>query len=126
MTLPFETALDRLRDNFLTRHFTRHDRLEVLLDTIRHGQDAKAAAAEAEAMLHKIGGTAGSVGLAELGIAASLTENFIRLQLAAPALDARAMAEALDAFLDVSLQVCNPTSWPSTGEIEVPAAPTAA
>ena len=114
MTLPFDAALNRLRDSFLSHHFSRHDQLEVLLDAIRNGSAAATAAADAEAVLHKIGGAAGSLGLGDLGQAASLTENFIRLHLACPEPDFSLIGDAVDAFLDISLQVCNPTAWPAT------------
>ena len=113
MTTPMQTTLDRLRDRFLSHHYARHDGLEILLDDMRQDKDAVAAAGKAEAVLHKIAGAAGSLGLADLGKAASLTETFLREQIAQPDPDLAAMCEALDAFLDVSLQVCNPTAFPA-------------
>lgn len=112
----FDRTLGPLRERFLASHFARHDGLELLLDAMRRHDDAAASAAKAEAVLHKIAGAAGSLGLPELGRAAFLVEGFIRDRLAAPVQDHAAICNALDAFLDVSLQVCNPTDWPPSEE----------
>ena len=118
----FTTALDALKDRFLTHHFDRHDRLELLLEQMRKGHDAEASARQAEALLHKIAGAAGSLGLAELGKAAMLVETFLRAHLATQPQDFAAIGDALDAFLDVSLEVCNPTDFPAgDDQVEMPA-----
>ncbi|MFZ3582889.1 Hpt domain-containing protein [Loktanella sp. DJP18] len=111
-----DRTLGPLRDRFIAHHYARHDGLELLLDAMRRHDDPATCAASAEAVLHKIAGAAGSLGLPELGRAASLVETFIRGQLAAQVQDHDAICDALDAFLDVSLQVCNPTGWPPSDD----------
>ena len=107
MTL--NARLDRLRQRFIQTYYSRHDELEVLLDASLQSGLARNSMAEAEMILHKIAGSAGSLGMAQLGDAARSVETFIRAHLAQPEPDFEAMQAALNAYLDVSMDVCNPT-----------------
>ena len=118
-----DAMMEKLRRRFLINHFARHDTLELLLDAMRRGDDPVARAREAEAVLHKIAGAAGSLGLPELGQAAFMVEAFLRDHLAATPPDVDTICDGLDAFLDISLQVCNPTAYPP--ETDVPVRPDA-
>lgn len=107
--LAFDARMDRLRQRFIQTYYARHDELEVLLDASLQSGLSQNSMTEAEAILHKIAGSAGSLGMAELGDAARAVETFIRAHLASPAPDYALMRHALNAYLDVSMDVCNPT-----------------
>ena len=105
----FEAGMSRLKKRFVQTHFTRHDRLEYLIATLQQADPPAEAAAEAEGILHKIAGTAGTVGFTELGEAALQVEVFIRdRSKSTRASDRDAIIQVLDAFLDVSLGFCDP------------------
>lgn len=101
--------IDRLRQRFIQTYYARHDELEVLLDASKQPDQARQSLLDAEMILHKIAGSAGSLGMAELGEAARTVETFIRAHLAQQDPDFGLMHEALNAYLDVSMDVCNPT-----------------
>ncbi len=115
----------RIRERFVEMHHDRHDQLEVLLDAARRGIDPHTALAEARRILHKIGGTAGTLGFAAFGTAAREVEYMIDAFLDGtgfqPVNDGDSLPEcarstsemtgiiaALDRLLDESLRVCVP------------------
>ncbi|RYH00937.1 hypothetical protein EU805_15900 [Salipiger sp. IMCC34102] len=63
-------ALDRLRARFLDAYPAQHAELERLFRLIRAGQGDRACLVEFTRILHRIGGTAGTIGLSALGKAA--------------------------------------------------------
>ncbi len=101
----FNAGMSRLKKRFVQTHYERHDRLEDLVAVMQQANPPTSAVQEAESILHKIAGTAGSVGFTELGEAALQLELFIRDQTHT---DHVAIAQRLDAFLDVSLAFCDP------------------
>ncbi|SEN17232.1 Hpt domain-containing protein [Loktanella fryxellensis] len=102
----FDAGMLRLKQRFLQHHFERHEQLEALLEDWRRGEDAGSGPGIAEAVLHKIAGAAGSLGLQTLGDAAFVAERHLRDQRRSDRIDLTAAANVLDAFLEVSLQVC--------------------
>ena len=105
----FRNQMIRMRGNFVAVHHERHDRLELLLEQVAKSGDPLPAIAEAEMILHKIAGAAGTFGMIDLGLCARQVEGLIRSKRAAGALDRDTLFNALDAFLDISLEICNPT-----------------
>ncbi|UTH46619.1 Hpt domain-containing protein [Loktanella salsilacus] len=101
----FDAGMSRLKKRFVETHYERHDRLEDLAVTLQQTNPPASAAQEVESILHKIAGTAGSVGFKELGEAAQQVEVFIRDHAAS---NQAAIVKVLDAFLDVSLEFCDP------------------
>jgi chemotaxis protein histidine kinase CheA len=101
----FDAGMSRLKKRFVQTHYERHDRLEDLVAMMQQSNPPANAAQEAEGILHKIAGTAGSVGFKELGEAALQVEVFIRDHAAS---NQAAIVHKLDAFLDVSLAFCDP------------------
>lgn len=102
----FDAMMLRMKQTFIVNHFDRHDQLESLLQVLQRNERPVQTIRQVEDMLHKIAGSAGSVGFQDLGASASLVECFIRDRRNDGQLDARMVAVALDAFLDVSLTVC--------------------
>lgn len=102
-------GLARIRERYYAAQTLRHDRLEVLLEIIRANADPFDALVEARGILHQISGTAGSLGFAELGASASKTEYLIDGHLHLGRGDPRNVTEAIDAFLEISLDFCHPT-----------------
>ena len=114
----------RIRERFVEMHHDRHDRLEELLEATRRDVDAEAALLETRRILHKIAGTAGTLGFAALGTSAREVEYLIDTHLdgcgfqpdqgvavinPATAKEERAgIIAALDVLLDDSLRVCVP------------------
>jgi chemotaxis protein histidine kinase CheA len=105
----FEAGMSRLKKLFVQTHYQRHDRLEYLVTKLQQAESPAATAAEVEDILHKIAGTAGSVGFKKLGDAAQQVEVFFRDHPTSKAsADRAAMAQVLNSFLDVSLGLCDP------------------
>ena len=102
----FDDGMSRLRGLFIRKLCERHDRLELLAEALSDGVEPAQAAAQVEAILHKIAGAAGSVGLQTLGEEASRVECLIRDQRAAGICDVKGISAALDTFLDLSLDTC--------------------
>ena len=90
-----------MREHFLSGYYARHDTLEVLLESERF-----AAAAQ---ITSDIATAARRAGLARVENAARMTGEFLTTELSLPTPDRFAMRRVLNAFLDVSMQVCNPT-----------------
>ncbi len=103
----FDAVMRRLKNSFITNHCERHDQLEGLLQGLRQDNQPMDCAIQAEEILHKIAGAAGSVGLYDLGNSAGLAEGVMRDQRVADSPDLKTVADALDTFLDVSFQVCD-------------------
>jgi chemotaxis protein histidine kinase CheA len=105
----FEAGMSRLKKLFVQTHYQRHDRLEYLVTKLQQAESPAATAAEVEDILHKIAGTAGSVGFKKLGDAAQQVEVFFRDHPTSKgSADRAAMVQVLNAFLDVSLGLCDP------------------
>ena len=92
-----------IADHFLRGYHARHDALEI------HLESGSFAAAVRET--RDISRNASDAGLSAIGRAADMTGTFLKEELAQEMPDQAAMHRALDAFLDVSLQVCNPTEF---------------
>lgn len=104
----FDDGMARLRGLFIRKLCDRHDRLELLAQALAGHADPVATTAEIEGILHKIAGSAGSVGLHELGEEASRLECLIRDQRALDRWNVADIADGLDSFLDMSLDICEP------------------
>jgi len=105
---PALPQLLRIRERFVVLHHERHDRLEVLLAGLQHGCAVADGLAEARSILHKIGGTAGTLGFMAFGTAAREVEYLIDIHLEGHGPDAAEIIRALDRLLDDSLRVCVP------------------
>ena len=90
-----------LREHFLSGYYARHDMLEVFLESERFAAAAQIA--------NDIAASARRVGLPRVEAAARVTGDFLRDEISAPEPDRFAMRRVLNAFLDISMQVCNPT-----------------
>ena len=105
----FEAGMTRMKKLFVETHYQRHDRLEYLVTKLQQAESPAVTAAEAEDIMHKIAGTAGSVGFKKLGDAAQQVEVFFRDHPTSKgSADRAAMVQVLNAFLDVSLGLCVP------------------
>lgn len=96
-----------MAERFLSSYHDRHDALEIHLESGTFDEAARVAS--------DIADNASFAGLSTIGSAASMTGTFLREELAQACPDIPAMHNALDAFLDVSLQVCNPTAFRKRG-----------
>ena len=106
---PATPATVDVRHRFLQIYWTRHDELEVLLDRSGHTGEAIDAMRDAAAILRRITGSAAAIGLDDLADAARLVETHIRTRMAEQIIDFHEIRRVLNAYLDVSMQVCNPT-----------------
>ena len=102
-------ATGDVRQRFLQIYWTRHDELEVLLDRSGYPGEAIDAMRDAAAILRRIIGSATAIGLDDLVHAAQLVENHIRTRMAEQIIDFHDIRGVLNAYLDISMQVCNPT-----------------
>ncbi len=101
--------MTRMKKLFVETHYQRHDRLEYLVTKLQQAESPAVTAAEVEDIMHKIAGTAGSVGFKKLGDAAQQVEVFFRDHPTSKgSADPAAMVQVLNAFLDVSLGLCVP------------------
>ncbi|MBS1300767.1 hypothetical protein [Loktanella sp. SALINAS62] len=91
----------RMQQRFIRNYYARHDALEILFEA-RGYRDALA-------ILSDVYGSANSLGLTALGQAADAVHRFMTQELASDAPSERAMHAALNAYLDVSMEFCNPT-----------------
>lgn len=99
-------GIARIRERFLAMQNDRHDALEDYLTTINSGEDCHAALRGARDILHKIAGTAGSLGFAELGEAAVKAEAVVQDHIDINIHDRSAVTEELDRFLELSITYC--------------------
>ncbi|EAR50326.1 hypothetical protein OG2516_07263 [Oceanicola granulosus HTCC2516] len=101
------SALIRLRAGFLRVHVERHDRMEEILAAARAGEASSDDLSEAQTILHRIAGAAGSLGLAPLGDAARETELVFIAVLEDGQGEVQECITALDWFLGLSLDYCD-------------------
>lgn len=88
-------------------HNDRHDDLEDRLNLIVAAENCNTALKEACGILHKIAGTAGTLGLSELGDAALKAESVIQNYTNANFTDRRPVIAELNRFLELSITFCN-------------------
>ncbi|MCB5200787.1 Hpt domain-containing protein [Loktanella sp. TSTF-M6] len=93
--------MGRMQQRFIQNYYARHDALEVLFE-------AKAYR-DALAILSDVHGSAEALGLTALGQAAALVRDFLTTELNTAEPSDRLMHTALNAYLDVSMEFCNPT-----------------
>lgn len=113
--------LTPIRRRFLENLLQHHDSLEEFLEKMSKAGVGESDLKDATASLHRIAGSAGTLGFSELG-ALALEAEEIGLEVAKgdnPEQTAGAFRSALDRFLDFSYQVCV-EQWVDLGE-HVPA-----
>ncbi|QQA42032.1 Hpt domain-containing protein [Pelagovum pacificum] len=104
---PDSPAMQRVRAAFLRVHVDRHDRLEELNLRLSSKRATSEDVREAEDILHKIAGAAGTLGLRELGDAARDVEILFLEAREAGFGDAGTLSRALEWFLNLSITHCD-------------------
>lgn len=101
------TQLQAIRTRFLTLLDDRLDMLEYYRANVGRTDDDQAALIGIRDIAHKISGTAGTLGFAELGKEAANVENAIIGELTGPALVSAspALCNQIDDFLELAAQV---------------------
>ncbi|MGO4915031.1 Hpt domain-containing protein [Pseudogemmobacter sp. W21_MBD1_M6] len=99
-------GLERIRARFLVILAERQQELETLRDAMNRPEHCKAALKQAQFILHKIAGTAGTLGFPEFGAQARTIENQIIRHLDNAAPDLPLIVGNLDQFLDLSDALC--------------------
>ncbi|MCR8726088.1 Hpt domain-containing protein [Frigidibacter sp. ROC022] len=103
-------GIARIRERFLEMHDERHDALEDALTLISSGEDCQQALLTARDILHKIAGSAGSLGFADLGEAAGKAETVVQEHIDTNFRDQTPVTEELDRFLELSITYCSTTA----------------
>lgn len=99
-------GLERIKARFLVILAERQQELKTLREAMDRPEHHEAALRQAQFILHKIAGTAGTLGFPEFGANARIIENQIIKYLDATAHDLPRIAENLDRFLDLSDALC--------------------
>jgi len=117
MTQGAESALqDQLkvvRERFISLLDERLDELEILRERIERGQNREEALKQIQFIVHKIGGTAGTLGFPETGELAACAEDAIIHNLSSggerPTFDDT--IKLIDAFLENAAGVSSSSYW---------------
>ncbi|MBS1303884.1 Hpt domain-containing protein [Loktanella sp. SALINAS62] len=95
-------AIDRLRIRFLDQYNAQHAQLIQLGLQLGEAGDDRDRTQQAKHILHRVAGTAGTLGLKRLGQAATRGEERLHQILGQDSIDNNAARRAIVAFLEVS------------------------